>query len=113
MLTIKLLLLLALVHSSSSNLPEECLPSGPGPPANRTRVMLGYLTDVTGMPGRQVRASAWSRVRLTYSGTRQFRVRLLLRTQEIMSQLSLMAIKHKLNLNTAKTSQLMRLLALL
>ena len=55
MLTIKLALLLGLLHSSSSNLPEECLPSGPGPPVNRTRVMLGYLTDVTGMPGRQVR----------------------------------------------------------
>ena len=56
MLTMKLLTLLALVHSSTTNLPEECLTSGPGPPqTNRTRVMLGYLTDVTGMPGRQVR----------------------------------------------------------
>ena len=56
MLTIKLLTLLALVRSSTTNLPEECLTSGPGPPrTNRTKVMLGYLTDVTGMPGRQVR----------------------------------------------------------
>ena len=87
MLTIKLALLLGLLHSSSSNLPEECLTSGPGPPANRTRVMLGYLTDVTGMPGRQVRPEAWSQAWLTsaYSGTRQFRVRLLLRTQKIMT----------------------------
>ena len=56
MLTIKLALLLGLLHTSSSNLPEECLTSGPGPPrTNRTKVMLGYLTDVTGQSGRQVR----------------------------------------------------------
>ena len=55
MLTLKLLLVLAVVQRSNTNLPEECLTSGPGPPRNRTRVMLGYLTDVTGMPGRQVR----------------------------------------------------------
>ena len=56
MLTIKLLTLLALVRSSTTNLPEECLTSGPGPPqTNRTKVMLGYLTDVTGQQGRQVR----------------------------------------------------------
>ena len=56
MLTTNLLTLLLLVQSSSTNLPEECLTSGPGPPrTNRTKVMLGYLTDVTGMSGRQVR----------------------------------------------------------
>ena len=56
MLTTKLLTLLLLVQSSSTNLPEECLTSGPGPPrTNRTKVMLGYLTDVTGQSGRQVR----------------------------------------------------------
>ena len=56
MLTLKLLSLLVLVQTSTTNLPEECLTSGPGPPqTNRTKVMLGYLTDVTGMPGRQVR----------------------------------------------------------
>ena len=56
MLRMKLLTLLALVQTSTTNLPEECLTSGPGPPqTNRTKVMLGYLTDVTGMPGRQVR----------------------------------------------------------
>ena len=55
-MTIKLLTLLALVRSSTTNLPEECLTSGPGPPRpNRTKVMLGYLTAVTSMPGRQVR----------------------------------------------------------
>ena len=56
MLTLKLLSLLVLVQTSTTNLPEECLTSGPGPPqTNRTKVMLGYLTAVTGMPGRQVR----------------------------------------------------------
>ena len=56
MLTLKLLSLLVLVRTSTTNLPEECLTSGPGPPqTNRTKVMLGYLTAVTGMPGRQVR----------------------------------------------------------
>ena len=57
MLTSPLLLfLLAVFQSATTNLPDSCLTSGPGPPrTNRTRVMLGYLTDVTGMPGRQVR----------------------------------------------------------
>ena len=56
MLRMKLLTLLALVQTSTTNLPEECLTSGPGPPqTNRTKVMLGYLTDVTGQQGRQVR----------------------------------------------------------
>ena len=56
MLMTKLLTLLALVQSSTTNLPEECLTSGPGPPrTDRTKVMLGYLTDVTGQQGRQVR----------------------------------------------------------
>ena len=56
MLRMKLLTLLALVQSSTTNLPEDCLTSGPGPPqTNRTKVMLGYLTDVTGQQGRQVR----------------------------------------------------------
>ena len=32
-----------------------CATSPLAPRTNRTRVMLGYLTDVTGMPGRQVR----------------------------------------------------------
>ena len=56
MLTLKLLSLLILVRTSTTTLPEECLTSGPGPPqTNRTKVMLGYLTDVTGQQGRQVR----------------------------------------------------------
>ena len=56
MLRMKLLTLLTLVQSSTTNLPEDCLTSGPGPPqTNRTKVMLGYLTDVTGQQGRQVR----------------------------------------------------------
>ena len=56
MLTLKLLSLLVLVRTSTTTLPEECLTPGQGPPqTNRTKVMLGYLTDVTGRPNRQVR----------------------------------------------------------
>ena len=86
--TEKLLVLLALVQSSTTNLPEECLTTGPGPPStNRTRVMLGYLTDVTGMPGRQVSGDISGLTDLGLLRTRLLGLRFLLRTQKIMTSL--------------------------